>query len=794
MTDAQIVVSGGTDFDAAALAAAKRLVFAPATADGQPIPAKIARYRFRFDFKDAPKPSDAATAPAKGPVVDLTGVVRGPDEAALAGATVVVVAADGSTAQTTTDAKGRFTFADLPDGAYVVRVAADGFDSFEARETVKRSVVTDVVYRPPLSGGGVDIVVRGDKPPREVVKREITQAEIARIPGTNGDALRAIQNLPGVGRPPGFAGLLIIRGSAPTDTNVFVDGTLVPLVYHFGGLSSVVPTEVIEKIDFYPGNFGPEYGRVMGGIIDVGLRSPNRDEYHGLLQLDLIDGRMLVEGPIDKKTRFLVAGRRSWVDVWLKPVLEKAGTGVSTAPVYYDYQLMAERDLDERNTARVTLFGSDDKLAITLNSPSAADPALGGDLSLHTAFWRLQGRVESRIAKDVKWINSIAYGGDTIEFGVGDYFFQLHGKPVLLRSDLRAKLSSETALIVGLDGLWEQYDVGLKFPPPPRPGEAPGPFFARPAPELHGTGAVVRPAAYALFEISPLKVLKLLPAIRVDYSRDTARWDVSPRFATRLDVAPAFPKTTLKGGVGIFYQPPQPNESIEPFGTKGLRDNRATHYDVGVEQDVTRHVNVSFDGFFKDLQDLVVRQSSNATASGLSYSNSGSGRVYGAEMLLRWLPDDHFFGWVSYTLSHSQRRDTPSSPIRNASFDQTHILTVLGSYKLGRGWQVGARFRYVSGAMYTPNQGGVADFDAGAYAPIPTYPAFGARLPSFNQLDVRLDKEWKFASWRLSGYLDVQNVYNRQNPEGVSYNYNYSQQSTISGLPILPVIGLRGEL
>ena len=77
--------------------------------------------------------------------------------------------------------------------------------------------------------------------------------EIERIPGTNGDALKSIQNLPGVARPPALLGLLIVRGSAPQDTQTFVDGTPVPLIYHFGGLSSVVPTEVLDEDRLLPG-------------------------------------------------------------------------------------------------------------------------------------------------------------------------------------------------------------------------------------------------------------------------------------------------------------------------------------------------------------------------------------------------------------------------------------------------------------------------------------------------------------------------------------------------------------
>ena len=75
--------------------------------------------------------------------------------------------------------------------------------------------------------------------------------------------------------------------------------------------------------------------------------------------------------------------------------------------------------------------------------------------------------------------------------------------------------------------------------------------------------------------------------------------------------------------------------------------------------------------------------------------------------LSKWKPDGRFFGWLAYTLSRSERRDNPGDALHLFQYDQTHILTVLGSYKLGRGWEVGARFRYVTGDPYTPNVAGV---------------------------------------------------------------------------------------
>src|SRR5439155_1729086 len=85
------------------------------------------------------------------------------------------------------------------------------------------------------------------------------------------------------------------------------------------------------------------------------------------------------------------------------------------------------------------------------------------------------------------------------------------------------------------------------------------------------------------------------------------------------------------------------------------------------------------------------------------YSNDGLGRAYGLEVLLRHEVTRNFFGWVAYTLSKSEERTsgTPQGYI-NGQYDQTHILTILGSYKLPFGFELGARFRYVTGNPITP--------------------------------------------------------------------------------------------
>jgi TonB family protein len=717
VTDAAVTDSGGPDFDAAALDAARRLSFAPALQGDTKVASKIP---FRFDFKLEPQAAPVAPVAAPAPVAPA----------------------------------------------------------------------------PTPSEGSLDIDVEGERPPREPTRRALAGEEISKMAGTNGDALRGVLNLPGIAQPGAFEGVLVVRGSSPRDSQVFVDSMNVPIVYHFGGLSSVIPSEMLERIDFYPGNFGPQFGRASGGIVDVGVRSPKKEGYGGLLQFDLIDGRILAEGAITDDTRVMIAGRRSWVDAWLGPALESAGSSVRTAPVYYDYQAMIEHDVSHDTTLRLFAYGSDDRLSLLVESPDAEDPASGGNLSLHTGFWRVQGRADTRLSSSTRWTTSVAVGKDTEQFNSGSISFDTGFYVLDARTDLRAQLMPELALVTGLDVQTGTYDVSTRVPPIDfDDGDTSGPLFGRPLTELAAKGKLFRPSGYAMAEVTPLPGLKLMPGVRVDYIHDAEDWTVDPRLGFRYDMYPSELRTTIKGGIGIFHKPPEGYESVKPFGTPGIESERATHYSLGFEQELSHPLELSVEGFYKDLDKLAVSTpDATGSESGVRYQNIGKGRSYGAELLLRYKPEGRFFGWVAYTLSRSERRDTPGDDFSLFDYDQTHILTALGSVKLGRGWQIGTRFRYITGTPYTPYLGGVVDYDAGVYAPLESSQHNSERLPARHQLDLRVDKEWAFQSWKLSAYLDVQNVYNSKNVEDVGYNYDYSKHNTVQGLPILPIIGLRGEL
>lgn len=819
VTAAEVLTPIGHGFDEAARAAVLAGEWQPATRGGVPVAAVTL---IAYEFK-APKPEEVAAPP---PVVaapktgQLTGILKieGGD-APLAGAELLIRDAAGTERRLTSDAQGRFKLEDLPPGKYTVQVSLSGFTSVQNIEEVAAGDSTDITYRLAPEVDGLEVVVKGERPPREVTRRTVEQREIDRIPGTRGDAIRAIENFPGVARPPGLAGILIVRGSAPNDTVTFVDGVGVPLIYHFGGLSSVIPTELLDRIDFYPGNFSSKYGRVMGGVVDVGLRSPNtqcngpyatpsdkKGCYHGLRQLDLIDGRMLLEGPLPfaKKWTFAVAARRSWFDTWLKPVLEATGAGVTNAPVYYDYQGILETKPSATSKLSIRAFGSNDRLELLIKDPLAAEPGVGGNIRFSSGSHLGQMIYTDKLSQNVDLYSMVSFGKQTLEFGLGALHFSVDSYPLSYRSEIGWKLASGIKINSGLDFQFIPFDVSVRAPSPPREGQPdPGPLSSLPLLEQNISSSAFRPGWYVEGEITPTRRTRVVPGLRVDYSRDTGHADFSPRLNARYDIVsptqdgsaehPA-KRTTLKAGVGYYYQPPEFQETSKVFGTPNLLSNRALHYGVGIEQEISRHIEASVEGFYKDMNRLV---SSSAASTSFGYANNGLGHVIGLETLIKYKPDRRFFGWVAYTLSRSVRQDNEQAPERLFQYDQTHILTVLGSYRIGRGWEMGARFRLVSGNLYTPLQSSPAisalyAADAGTFIAQSGAP-FSKRLPPFHALDIRFDKRWQFRKWRFSTYLDIQNAYNHPAVEALTYNYNFSKSGYQTGLPILPSIGMRGE-
>src|SRR6185437_2122392 len=478
---------GREAFDAAAVAAATGYLFEPAESDGQPVPVELAyKVKFRLHAKaPAPPPPTAQPGRSAAPVAaprprreSLAGLLRERGTRSPLIGVVVTASNEGSSPpqayEATSDGNGRFAFFDLLPGTWRLDVEAPAYFPFRTSEEVRageKTVVTYYVERG--QGSPLDETVTAARPKKDVTHVVLTAEVIDKVPGTAGDPLAVLQDLAGVARAPAGSGLLIVRGSAPEDTQIFVDGMDVPLVYHFGGLRSVLPEGVIDNIEFVPGNFSPEYGRATGGIVDVHLKELKPKRFGGYLDVSVLDAGLYLEWPLGNRGGVAVAVRRSYLDLILKAAVPSdASVSLVTAPVYYDAQLLANYRLTPAHDLRAMAFAADDRLAVLFKDPADfSQQATGNQLNAHTGFWR--GLVADHYTPREGLENTLrlSAGQDGETISEGDLVLDLHRMVVQLRDTLRLRLRPWPTLSAGTDAVAERYSGHVHLPPPPEEGQ-----------------------------------------------------------------------------------------------------------------------------------------------------------------------------------------------------------------------------------------------------------------------------------------------------------------------------------
>ena len=781
--DARVTGPAGNGFDEAALAAGRRLRFSPAEIDGKPSAVTI-EYRFRFD---APPP-----APPAPPTAIFRGVVveRGTREP-LAG--VSISAGERSAF---TDREGRFEIPDVPPGKVKVVALDPAHHRFETEETFEEGKALEVRYHLLRSTSDLyEAVIVGQREKKEVTSVTLTSGEVSRVAGVSGDTVKVVLNLPGVARAPGGFGLIVVRGGNPTDTRFYVDGVEVPLIFHFGGLTSVVPSDLVEAVDFEAGNFGVRHGRATGGRIDLRTRDPGTRRLHLVADGNLFHALAMGEGPVSENVSIALGARRSYADGVIRAAAKSSDEfGVSVAPRYYDLQGKLTWRPTADDAVRLSFFGSDDRMVFTDVKTGRLEDL--DRLQIGTAFWQAMASWDHRFSEAARARIAVAQGNVDVSNRFGPFGSERDRIPVTsVRAEGTRELGDAFALSAGVDSRFvPSSSLVIEFPEIPPPNQLPKPDNRKVRMDMNLQAMEAGLWAEATWK--PVDGLVIVPGIRAEREVfiNTMTW-LDPRLSARWTFGE---DTTLKGGLGLYHQPPQPVFLTKEWGNPDLHEEGAWHSMVGVERRLWGPLTIDLQLYYKGLFDLALPTSAVVDGVPLRYTNDGTGSSYGAELLLRWAAGGRFFGWLSYSLSRSVRhQDVVGGNIQPGGdeFDQPHNVVALGTLELPELWtgfSAGFRVRYSTGNPYRPTVTAVYDADSDTYQPV-VDPSRRERTPSFFQLDLRADKRWTYRSWILSAYLEVQNATNRKNPEGAAYNYDYSQQGWLTGLPLFPSFGIRAE-
>ena len=822
--DSAAVVKGLVPaLDSAALTASRAFRFTPARAGGKPVPV-LMQYAYHFTLSEVVK-SIAEYVNFKGrivergtrsPLVNATVAITFSDTAADTAVKVPfqtylhkIGGFEGQYLQagalvTTTDSTGSFRFKSLPVAPIAVKVIAPDYERFEDKERLVYGQATDVIYRlQRISYGDNEIVVYGKVEKKEVAQRTLTLQEVQKIPGLGGDAVKVIEALPGVARVSFISGDIIVRGSANGDTKYYLDGVLIPQLFHFGGLKSTYNSDALSSVDLYPGGFNVEYGDAVGGTVEIKGRPAKTDRWHADLDMNLIDASALFEGPLSPKLSLLTTFRRSYIADVLNFAVKRAGINLpfTVAPYYWDEVTRLDYHPSKNTRMFLTFFTSDDELKFIIPDVRGGSPEVSSaenEISESNTFKTLLFGYEQTISTSLQNSLRFAFSNMGTSQNILAFFRDdrnING--VYLRDQLDYTRSDRLKLMGGIDATpnLAKYSVaGLGY----------NGVISR-----TGRMWISDLALYAKAEYKPVDKLTLIPGVRYDYYTDITQGEPSARLTARYNYIPGH---TLKGSIGTYSQDPQPwGQAVDSvWGNPKLPPTLGTQSVLGYEYKITDLINLDVQGYYNTQTGIPEQTDSIIPNTRQSYNflPVEKGRMYGLELLLRHNQGKHFFGWIAYSLSRSLRNSPipysssfaswdPNSWYIN-SLDQTNNLQIIGSWRLPWAFEVGFRYRYVTGNPITPNLGfteNIAQYDAatGRYDQLSGSPR-SDRMGPFNQLDLRIERKFTYDKWIFTTYIEAQNVnyfwYN--SPQSYQYSYDGFQRQTVGNI-FIPSLGLKAE-
>jgi outer membrane receptor protein involved in Fe transport len=279
--------------------------------------------------------------------------------------------------------------------------------------------------------------------------------------------------------------------------------------------------------------------------------------------------------------------------------------------------------------------------------------------------------------------------------------------------------------------------------------------------------------------------LTLSAGLRFEHFALTKESDLSPRLALSYRMLES---TSLNVAWGKYVQTPASYQISPDPRNLSLKSSKAIHYVAGIEHRLADDTRATIEVYQKEIHDVIVDPDSSNLLL-----NTGSGFARGIEFSLQKKFTEGFVGSASYSYSVSRRRDNAVSLEYDFEYDRPHIINLLAGMEIGEGWQIGAKFQFASGNPYTPvvgvvKKGGVFYLIDGAVN--------SARYPDYHKIDIRVDKQFILAGWALTAYLDLWNIYNRDNI--MSYSYKADTNGAITMNPkydfgIMPIVGITAK-
>lgn len=752
-------------------------------------------------------------------IAQKTGVIFGTvkdknTQELLIGATIQI---EGTIIGSVTDIDGRFKIASIPPASYNLIVSLIGYQS----QTFYNIVITSgnstelninlEAVASKLKEVQITATTFGKRLESPLSIQSLTVEEIKNNPGGNYDISKVIQALPGVGGTGGNAARndLIIRGGAPSENVYFLDGVEVPQINHFstqgssGGPQGILNVSFIEDVSLSTSSFAAKYDNALSSILQIRQRDGNPEKIEGNVRLSSTELALSMEGPINKKTTFLASARRSYLQYFFQLI------DLPIRPNYWDFQYKVTHRFNDKTTLTAIGLGAIDEFtfAVPKNSDATKEYIIRSYPTInqwnYTVGFTLKHLVSNgyynlTLSRNV-FNNRLDQFSDAAFGDESKRTFKSISNEIENKMRLEVnKFVNEWKFSYGISSQYVLYDNDL---------------FAKVANEvLDSSGAVIQPAVFTSFGTAidffkyggfisiNKKVfdekLSLTLGLRADLnsylkSGNGFKEIISPRFTASYSLTP---KVNINATVGRYNKIPVYTvlgyrNSADELINKSLKNIVCEHLSGGLEFLPTNSLRITVEGFYKMYSNYPV-----SVASGISLANlgndfgvignesvisTGKGKSYGTEFFIQQKLIKDFYITASYTFFYSKFSGINGEYI-SSTWDTRNLISFIVGKKFKNGWELGAKYRLSGGAPYTP-------YDLELSQKLYTITGQGVndysklnseRLPTFNQLDLRVDKKYNFKKTSLNIYLDFQNVLMSKSVSKDYYTFKRNSDNT----------------
>jgi hypothetical protein len=726
------------------------------------------------------------------------------------GITVLVV---GTTRGALSDERGHFVLGDLAAGDHLLRTRALGYRERELRVAVRAGETTMVAIRvvaAPVTLGAVRARARAPERDRFELRPDVgtislTPSAIRTVPAVGEpDVLRTVQLLPGVNARNDFSSGYNVRGGESDQNLILLDGYPIYNPFHLGGLFSTFLDETVGEIELLTGGFDASHGGRLSSVLDVRSAEPTRPGLHGTAAISVIASSLTV-GSARKDGRgfWTLSGRRTYADKLVSALSDRS------FPYHFsDAQLHAERAIGHGNARlALTAYAGSDVLDGDFTQFGDSSRAGGGTFGFDWAntvvgltlrdVWRERARLPLLGAADsvgaeqhasvTRFYTGLDLGEGALTLSNGVTETQLAGALHWHRAGHERRLGYEVSRYrVAYDGGSAATNTQL--------------FSLRQQPNAE--------AVYYQETWRPARKLLVEAGLRAEHLDSRSWTGLSPRASAKYFVTPDL-AVSVAGGEYHQWLHSLNREDIpvrifdfwvasDPY----VEVSSAKHLVLGVERWMGPWRFLRVEGWYKRYDHLLEQNTADDPARRGDEFLDAEGSSYGVDLVLRQLDIGAFSGWLSYTYGVSLRdRDSLGYW---PGHDRRHNVNLVGTWRAGRKYTLGARLGVASGTPYSDIVGQVIrrvydpsahQYGGGGFADErePLGGAHnGSRYPLFQRLDLSVSRSGRWRGMEVVPYLSVVNAYNARNVFIYTFDYtsNPPTREAASQFPILPSLGL----